>query len=82
MTRPPGVSATLHPVQELLQDRRYHFKCHIFALGNWYMSITAARYNLIFVEHGIDLVGTVKTNKKHLPKLVGTDVFDQLLGYC
>jgi hypothetical protein len=63
--RPPGVSATSYPIRKLTAHPKLHNKNHIIAMDNWYTSIEVAIY---LASVGIHLVGTVKTNRKGLPK--------------
>ena len=64
--RPPGVTATLYPLVKLLDHDQYKNQGHLLATDNWYTTMEA----LIFVKKtiGADYVGTVKANKKSLPK--------------
>lgn len=63
--RPPGRSATAYPITKLTADPILHHKNHIIAMDNWYTSIEVVLY---LADKGIHVVGTVKTNRKGLPK--------------
>lgn len=63
--RPPDTPATLYPIKKLLEDQRYHNVNHLIATDNWYTSVPAAEF--IKSEVHADYIGTIKTNKSHLP---------------
>jgi hypothetical protein len=73
--RPEGWSATAYPVKKLLEPLQKVFKGsgkvvqglgRILSLDNWYTSLEVAVY--LMKEYGMYLIGTVKTNRKGLPK--------------
>ena len=64
-TRPTGMSATTYPLWQLLQSGRYDNNGHILFTDNWYTSLDAAYHCF---QRGINYVGTIKTNRKSLPK--------------
>ena len=59
-------SATAYPVKKLLEPVEYHHKGHVLNTDNWYTSLQTC--NICF-RYGLDFNGTIKTNKKFLPKL-------------
>jgi hypothetical protein len=63
--RPAGMAATEWPVHELTRDPVYHNKGHILATDNWYTSINIVKH---LYSKGINFLGTVRANKKDLPK--------------
>lgn len=63
--RPHGVSATSFPVRKLTANPILHHRNHILAIDNWYTSIEVA---LHLLEIGIHVLGTIKTNRKGIPK--------------
>jgi hypothetical protein len=63
--RDENVSATLYPVVKLLSHSEYDNKGHVLSLDNWYTSMDAAK---VVKEKGMDLVGTIRVNKKGIPK--------------
>ncbi len=63
--RPPGVSATLHPVEVLTNDRSIWGKNHVLCLDNWYTSIDVIQ---CCVDRNIHCVGTVRRNRTGIPR--------------
>jgi hypothetical protein len=63
--RPAGMPATVYPVYELLRDRFYWHLNYILYLDNWYTSVAVA---VMLWVWGIYVVGTVRVNKKGIPK--------------
>jgi hypothetical protein len=63
--RPNNVAASLWPTIKLLDDSIYHDKNHILSTDNWYTQIPQLEWCL---ARGIHVNGTVKTNKKYIPK--------------
>lgn len=63
--RPADIAATEWPVFELTENERYHNKGHLLATDNWYTSVAVAKH---LASKGIDFVGTIKANKKGLPR--------------
>jgi hypothetical protein len=63
--RPNGLSATVYPVWALMQDVILHCKNHILYIDNWYTGLEVVE---ICRKWGIHVTGTVRINKKHLPK--------------
>jgi len=64
-TRPAGIPATEWPVMQLLANLEYHFIGIILSLDNWYTSLSIL---LWLGLKGIHMNGTVKVNRKGLPK--------------
>ncbi len=62
--RPPEIAATMYPITQLL-TKNYHHKNHILYTDNWYTSIPVLTY---VRSKGCHLVGTIKANKKGLPR--------------
>ena len=60
-----GVSATLFPVKQLLEDHDYHGNGYVVHTDNWYSSLDMCH---LCVEREIDMIGTAKINRKGLPK--------------
>lgn len=65
--RPANVSATLFPIQKLLNYDQYKDKNHLLATDNWYTSFEAFEY--VTNEIGAHYIGTIKVNKRNLPKV-------------
>jgi hypothetical protein len=63
--RPAGMPATVFPVYVLLMDRFYWHQNYILYLDNWYTSMAVA---VMLWVWGIYVVGTVRVNKKGIPK--------------
>jgi hypothetical protein len=63
--RPNGLSATLYPIYALMLDVVLRHKNHILYIDNWYTSIDLVE---LCMKWGIHVTGTVRINKKHLPK--------------
>ena len=59
------MSATLFPVHELTECDVYHGKNHVLYTDNWYTSLETMEVGM---ERRILCAGTVKTNRKGLPK--------------
>jgi hypothetical protein len=64
--RPPGICASFYPVWKLLGSKSYDNNGHILATDNWYTSIDVV--DKCKFDHGIDFVGTVRSNRKGIPK--------------
>jgi hypothetical protein len=64
-TRPAGMSATVYPIWKLLKDGKYHNNGCILYLDNWYTPMAAV---ILLLGWSIHCVGTVRTNKKGLPR--------------
>ena len=60
-----GISATLFPVKQLLQDHDYHGNGYVVHTDNWYSSLDMCH---LCIEREIDMIGTAKINRKGLPK--------------
>lgn len=65
--RPEGQPATLYPVIKLTEPALYHGRAHILCTDNWYTQVDAAVIVSAFPRL-MDYVGTIKVNKKGLPK--------------
>lgn len=61
--RPENVSATVFPLEKLLENPVYHDVNHIIYTDNWYTSLPSLD---TVVKKGCHYVGTIKTNKKGL----------------
>ena len=59
------MSATLYPVHKLTFNERYHGLCHVCHTDNWYTSVEMCQ---LCRARNILCVGTVKVNRKGLPK--------------
>ena len=59
------MSATLYPVHTLTKCEDYHHIRHVLYLDNWYTSIETCELG---IEREIHVVGTVKVNRKGLPR--------------
>jgi len=62
---PPDTSASNYPVLKLTDDPRFHHKNHIVAVDNWFTSLTLVQR---LWARGIHCVGTIRTNRKGLPR--------------
>ena len=62
--RPPQVSATAYPAYRLLLDPRLHNRGHILFTDNWFTSFEQLH---ICVLRGIEMVGTVRSNRSGIP---------------
>ena len=60
-----GISATLFPIHELLKDHDYRSNGYVLHTDNWYTSLDSCH---LCLEREIDCIGTVKINRKALPK--------------
>jgi len=60
-----GISATLFPIHELTKDHDYHANGYVLHTDNWYTSLDSCH---LCLEREIDCIGTVKVNRKALPK--------------
>ena len=60
-----GMSATLFPVHKLTLNDCYHDVCHICHTDNWYTSVESC---VLCRQRKILAIGTVKINRKGLPK--------------
>ena len=63
--RPADIPATVFPVIKLTANAMYHNKGYVLGTDNWYTQLMVL---LKMMDIGIDIVGTVKANKKGLPK--------------
>jgi hypothetical protein len=64
---PINITATMWwPIVKLTEDPMYHRKEHLMALDNWYTSIDAVK-RLKDSPLYMDVVGTVRANKRGLP---------------
>ena len=59
------MSATLYPVHKLTLNECYHGLCHVCHTDNWYTSVEMCQ---MCRDRKILCVGTVKINRKGLPK--------------
>lgn len=67
--RPAGWSATAYPIKKLMEDYDMGIRGginRIMCLDNWYTSIEVAIF--LWLTYKVYLIGTVKTNRKGLPK--------------
>jgi hypothetical protein len=63
--RPATMPATVYPIWRLLKDGQYHNNSYILYLDNWYTSVGVM---LMLMSWCIHCVGSVRTNKKGLPR--------------
>ena len=63
--RPAGITATSYPAYKLInQAERFHNRGYVLAHDNWFCSAECA---LMLKRQGVESVGTIKLNRKHLP---------------
>lgn len=62
--RPPEITATAFPAHQLLANDKYHNKGYILYTDNWFTSFQQLE---TCCQRGIDMVGTVKTNRAGIP---------------
>ena len=63
--RPNDITATLYPSYKLLGNEEYHNTGHVLHTDNWFTSLPEL---VLCRQRGIHCIGTVKTNKQHLPQ--------------
>ncbi len=63
-TRPVDIPASMYPIYRLLGTEKFTNRDHTLATDNWFTSVGVA---LLCISKNINFVGTIRTNKKHIP---------------
>ncbi len=62
--RDDDIAASLHPINVLTKDPKFHGKNHILCIDNWYTSVEALE---LCIKRRIQCVGTLRRNRKKIP---------------